>query len=454
MRFNKGQVEIKIPRTLNEHVVNRTLNEDDFNDGFHIVEKTWNEVCNKLKDMGYVVDSAYSVNLPAEKFAIAYKDNDINQAYRIPFSVYHDGDIEVLEKYIRKERLTEDKLKLDTSYAQDGYWFFGKHGLGPGLIPKDCEVLEWIDVDNGTYFRLNRFLTTSELREYEIKEQTPPSDVLEKRMKESWIITRSKNKILESYSKRDLKKICEDTEYNLGILLMEYASKKPFVKQLTESIDINSLHSAYDTISKLSKRFNQLLNEATATIAVDKIAGIPINKVKAIKVEGEDLYKVISVDSENQEFEVEDSDKEISHFSFGFVADGVNDGDMQLLQIYRPEKGHRFTDDEFLINQVDKSNKHDMLFLQVYDTLAQGLYKGNPKDPKNDWIGANLGHRIKRYDEISTNYDGNIVIRDNSEKGLKSAIEVANHFGLKYNGPRKVSHYPDGKDWVLTIYIE
>lgn len=54
------------------------------------------------------------------------------------------------------------------------YWYYTPHGLGPGSIPKGVNVLKTIETDNfGTYFLSDKLLTTSELREYEIKEKIP-----------------------------------------------------------------------------------------------------------------------------------------------------------------------------------------------------------------------------------------------------------------------------------------
>lgn len=60
-------------------------------------------------------------------------------------------------------------------YSDKGYWFKSKHGMGPGTIPSDCKVLDWCESDYyTTYMKLDRFLTTSELNEYELKELCPP----------------------------------------------------------------------------------------------------------------------------------------------------------------------------------------------------------------------------------------------------------------------------------------
>ena len=65
------------------------------------------------------------------------------------------------------------------AYSDDGkgYWYHARHGVGPGTIPSDVHLLKVVeDPENSwkDYFLLDRALTTSELSEYDLKEQCPP----------------------------------------------------------------------------------------------------------------------------------------------------------------------------------------------------------------------------------------------------------------------------------------
>ena len=53
------------------------------------------------------------------------------------------------------------------------WWYFTTHGVQPGSIPKDLNVLDIIDTDNGTYVALDGILNTSELKQYDMKEKWP-----------------------------------------------------------------------------------------------------------------------------------------------------------------------------------------------------------------------------------------------------------------------------------------
>lgn len=54
------------------------------------------------------------------------------------------------------------------------YWYFTRHGLGPGMMPKGVNVVDTYEEDYKTWFKTDKLLTTEELNEYEIKEEWPP----------------------------------------------------------------------------------------------------------------------------------------------------------------------------------------------------------------------------------------------------------------------------------------
>lgn len=53
------------------------------------------------------------------------------------------------------------------------YWYFTKHGVQPGSIPKYVNVLDIIDKPEGSYFLTDNIINTNDLHEYEIKEAIP-----------------------------------------------------------------------------------------------------------------------------------------------------------------------------------------------------------------------------------------------------------------------------------------
>lgn len=60
----------------------------------------------------------------------------------------------------------------------NGYWYHARHGIGPGTIPNDVHLLKCVDDPENRwkdYICLDRFLTTQELRDYDLVEKCPPS---------------------------------------------------------------------------------------------------------------------------------------------------------------------------------------------------------------------------------------------------------------------------------------
>ena len=84
----------------------------------------------------------------------------------------HAKELLELTCFDMDESLTEE----NGNYGHKGpFWYYSKHGMGPGTLPKDVKVVDWYeDDDYNTWVALDSVLTTQELREYELKEQKPP----------------------------------------------------------------------------------------------------------------------------------------------------------------------------------------------------------------------------------------------------------------------------------------
>lgn len=72
----------------------------------------------------------------------------------------------------KNESLKEER----GNYGHKGpFWYYSKHGMGPGTLPKDVKVVDWYeDDDYNTWVALDNVLTTQELKDYDLKEQKPP----------------------------------------------------------------------------------------------------------------------------------------------------------------------------------------------------------------------------------------------------------------------------------------
>ena len=59
------------------------------------------------------------------------------------------------------------------------YWYFTRHGVQPGSVPKYVNILDIVDTPEGSYFLADGVILTDDLRNYEIKERKPKNDVVE-----------------------------------------------------------------------------------------------------------------------------------------------------------------------------------------------------------------------------------------------------------------------------------
>lgn len=71
------------------------------------------------------------------------------------------------------------KRYIRSSQVPNSYLYIFKHGIGPGTIPRDIEVIKTKDLPNGyTAVWLNRFLTYDELKQYDIPSETRINELL------------------------------------------------------------------------------------------------------------------------------------------------------------------------------------------------------------------------------------------------------------------------------------
>lgn len=67
------------------------------------------------------------------------------------------------------------------SSSERPYLYIFKHGIGPGTLPRDVEVIKTKDLPNYyTAVWLDRFLTTDELRQYDIPSETRINELLDR----------------------------------------------------------------------------------------------------------------------------------------------------------------------------------------------------------------------------------------------------------------------------------
>lgn len=144
-------------------VVRDVISRIDFEDDFDLAEE---------------IDSALIYDEDLWSVIEFYLDPDdiINgNGFDVYMSFVNDVEDIMLEYYSTEDK-NESLNEARGNYGHKGpFWYYSKHGMGPGTIPKDVNVVDWYEDDNyNTWIALDGVLTTQELREYELKEQKPP----------------------------------------------------------------------------------------------------------------------------------------------------------------------------------------------------------------------------------------------------------------------------------------
>lgn len=140
-----------------------------------------------MDESGFYTDyTLYMVYVEGEglRFELIFGDNDVYD----PSNTYADFEtdnpqeaVEWFEDFNGFEDIDEALAPKDNPNIQNGfvtkpYWYFTKHGVQPGSVPKGVEIEEIKDTEHGTYFSTYYLLTTQELKDFDIKEERPQLD--------------------------------------------------------------------------------------------------------------------------------------------------------------------------------------------------------------------------------------------------------------------------------------
>ena len=110
----------------------------------------------------------------AQKRAKRLQDdlNEIKNNFK-EFDFYWKTRYKALERFLGQVK-DFDFIKLDEPVdTGEKYWYFTKHGVQPGSVPKGVNIEDIKDTEEGSYFLADKMLTTDELRKYEIIEKEP-----------------------------------------------------------------------------------------------------------------------------------------------------------------------------------------------------------------------------------------------------------------------------------------
>lgn len=70
-----------------------------------------------------------------------------------------------------------DRLKTKT------YWYSTRHGVMPGSVPREINILDVRDIGNKSYFKTDSIISSKDLKYYDIKEDVPPMEESKRSLK-------------------------------------------------------------------------------------------------------------------------------------------------------------------------------------------------------------------------------------------------------------------------------
>lgn len=109
-------------------------------------------------------DFAEYVNIPVEDIIDSFCDAEYREYIVIPERMQLDS-----------EYRNDDIYSSTTSSSR--YWYFTRHGVQPGSVPKYVNILDIVDKPEGSYFLADGVILTKDLRDYDIKERKPEDSV-------------------------------------------------------------------------------------------------------------------------------------------------------------------------------------------------------------------------------------------------------------------------------------
>lgn len=131
----------------------------------------------------------------------------------------------------------------DYMYKHGPYMYVLKHGMGPGTLPKDVNIVRWKDLDDyKTVIWTDRFLTTKELEDYDVYPETMNTEILGDRYNE---FAETKTNVFESLTDTDIDKLGkynlndDELSYLLGLFELISDENKAKAFELVDALLLN-----------------------------------------------------------------------------------------------------------------------------------------------------------------------------------------------------------------------
>lgn len=242
------------PREMFHEFEAQIIVSNPYDDADYVWASISNGVINYVKN-GKVIDKSY------------YMDADDMDVENDEWcDVVIEQALENLESYNSKveSRIIHSSSDIRSKTQDTGYWFFTRHGVQPGSIPRDVEILDIVDTPNGTFVKLNRFLSTKELDYYDLVEKAPESitsdeDVFDD-IKEIGQEFTSENTSINS---KKLPAIFNMVTFNPGTVNLDYGGGRfDNVAEYLKQYDvINLVYDPYNRSSEHNQEVIRLIRE-------------------------------------------------------------------------------------------------------------------------------------------------------------------------------------------------
>ncbi len=225
-----------------------------YDDADYVWASISNGVVNYIRN-GKVIDKSYYMTA-----------DDIDVENDEWCDVVIEQVLENLESYNSKveSRIIHSSSDIRSKTQDNGYWFFTRHGVQPGSVPKDVEILDIMDTPNGTFVKLNRFLSTKELDYYDLVEKAPESitsdeDVFDD-IKEIGQEFTSENTSINS---KKLPAIFNMVTFNPGTVNLDYGGGRfnNVAEYLKQYDVINLVYDPYNRSSEHNQEVIRLIRE-------------------------------------------------------------------------------------------------------------------------------------------------------------------------------------------------
>lgn len=250
----------------------------DFDSGWQIIRPVGineNRSVNNLTNIASEAEA--SITAPADGYVYTYCDNcGKKNRVKVHFKDYSSpfDDTEFECKYCKGHNLLHDPHLYDDSGEIYGvetnesfdtgkgpYWYFTRHGVQPGSVPKDINILDIVDADNGSYFLSDKVIDTDNLHKYEIEEKKP--DFLESNQKSNNLtsnkLIKLKNKILSAVKDVMMSpnfgfEEDEIDEYSV----VEVTEKDGMIKaEVRAELDYDGLMELISVLNPIVKKYNK-----------------------------------------------------------------------------------------------------------------------------------------------------------------------------------------------------